>query len=224
MSRAYKGWKARWCVKCATIRPVRSRRTICVVCGERTGPDPAKGNGGYNAEKVEGPYSGKIRDSKQEAGREPLLQALANVGRITDLEFKPAMYPLEVYSTQAVDVLLEELRSTAGELTSFAQEAIEAVERSRQRIGGYTPDFQYCDHTGELVVEDVKGWKISQDFPLRKKLMVACHNIEVQVIKEQRGVQQWARGAGAKGKATGSLLRGNRALKRGASAALKGER
>jgi hypothetical protein len=166
---------------------------------------PREGAGGFIATPTIGAYSGTQRDSKQEAQREPVLQALANAGRITDLELKPGSYSLTVFGTVAVEVLLLALRHGTPESIDTA---IRDVERSRQAIGTYTPDFEYLDHTGERVVEDVKGWKISRDFPLRKRLMVACHNVEIQVIKQQTGIQQWARGAGASGRGTGSRLKG----------------
>lgn len=213
-------WRVRFCPRCNTERIVQ-RGGTCGECGDKLPRGIDSTGGGYNAKPTVGAYSGKQRDSKQEADREPVLQAFANAGRITDLELKPGAYQLVVYGTREVEALIDALDgATRDEALAAARDLLGA----RHVIGSYTPDFQYLDHRGELVVEDVKGWKISRDFPLRKKLMVACHNIDVRVIKEQRGVQQWARGAGAKGKGTGSRLRGTRALKRGASAALKGER
>lgn len=210
-----KGWRGAWCVKCAGFR-VANKRGRCIQCGEKLAKP--EGSGGFNATPTVGAYSGKSRDSKQEAQREPVLQALANAGRITGLELKPGSYELEVYSTPDVTRLIGRLEealaiqggSDVGLDARWLRRALDDLLRSRQKIGSYTPDFQYRDASGALVVEDVKGWKISRDFPLRKKLMVACHNVEVQVIKEQRGVQQYARGAGIKGRGTGSRLMGGR--------------
>lgn len=198
---SYSGWRVVFCPSCATDRAVKKGR--CIQCGSKVKLPAA---GGFNAEPTTGAYSGKQRDSKQEAYREPVLQALANAGRITDLVLTPSSYSLEVYGTAAVENLLTQIREVDWEAI---KKAAQDVERSRQKIGGYTPDFQYRDHTGALVVEDVKGWKVSRDFPLRKKLMVACHNVDVQMIREQRGVQQYARGTGVKGKGVGARFKGN---------------
>lgn len=51
-------------------------------------------------------------------------------------------------------------------------------------IGSYTPDSEYrIVDGGEMVTEDVKSdaTRLARDFPLRKKLMLACHGI---VVKE----------------------------------------
>jgi hypothetical protein len=46
-------------------------------------------------------------------------------------------------------------------------------------ICDYVADFTYVDCRFEkLVVEDVKGKKI-QPYPIKKKLMLACHGIEI---------------------------------------------
>lgn len=50
------------------------------------------------------------------------------------------------------------------------------------RIGSYTDDFAYIQD-GKRVVEDVKGGPVSRDYPLRKKLMLALHGIEIQEIR-----------------------------------------
>lgn len=50
------------------------------------------------------------------------------------------------------------------------------------RIGRYTPDFTYrIVATGARVVEDSKSaaTRKARDYPLRKKLMLACHGIEI---------------------------------------------
>jgi hypothetical protein len=203
----FPGWKEAWCVKCNAHR-VSTKRGKCINCGEKLAPkEGANTFGAIADEKAVGAYSGKQRDSREEAKREPVLQALSNAGRITDLDLKPSSYALEVYGTGAVDQLLSAIRAVNW---PEVKKAAAEVERSRQKIGGYTPDFQYRDHAGELVVEDVKGWKVSRDFPLRKKLMVACHNVEIQVIRNQRGVQQFARGTGVKGRGVGARLMGGK--------------
>ncbi len=49
------------------------------------------------------------------------------------------------------------------------------------KIGGYHADFKYR-MAGHWIVEDVKSeaTKRARDWPLRKKLMLACHEITVE--------------------------------------------
>ena len=200
--------RAAFCVKCADDRPTyrRGGRRLCIVCRE---PVTLKKAGGWNAEKTLGPHSGKVRDSKQEAQRESVLQAMANAGRITELVYGGPTFDLEVYGTQAVDALLAWMDPVL-DLPDDLEVLVDDVRRSRRLIGRYTPDATYRDHRNALVAEDVKGHKISRDFPLRAKLMEACHNLPVTIIRKQRGVEQWARGAGVRGPRTGSRLKGGR--------------
>lgn len=49
-------------------------------------------------------------------------------------------------------------------------------------VGRYRPDFRYVDaRTGELIVEDVKGFRV-RDWARTRKLMLACHGITVREI------------------------------------------
>jgi len=52
-------------------------------------------------------------------------------------------------------------------------------------IGRYTPDFTYTLATGAQIVEDVKSeaTRKARDYPLRKKLMLACHGIEIHEVQ-----------------------------------------
>lgn len=74
----FRGYRVAWCVKCNGELP--SRKGRCISCGEKVTPK-SLGSGGFKATPTVGPYSGKQRDSKQEAEREPVLQALANADR-----------------------------------------------------------------------------------------------------------------------------------------------
>lgn len=52
------------------------------------------------------------------------------------------------------------------------------------KIGRYTGDFRYLelmDGEWKLIIEDSKGYsRASRDYPLRVKLMLACHGISVR--------------------------------------------
>jgi hypothetical protein len=49
-------------------------------------------------------------------------------------------------------------------------------------VGRYTADFRYEDlYAGKIVVEDSKGYR-PRDWSRTKKLMLACHGIEVREV------------------------------------------
>lgn len=91
--------------------------------------------------------------SGHEARRFAMLQRAQSAGLIANLVHHPRTYDLIVNSV---------------------------------KIGVYTPDSEYDDvATGRHVVEDAKSEATGQarDWPLRKKLMLACHGIEVQEFR-----------------------------------------
>lgn len=48
------------------------------------------------------------------------------------------------------------------------------------KISEYAPDFMYCDESGAVICEDVKGRPTrTRDYIIRKKLMLALHGIEI---------------------------------------------
>lgn len=49
-------------------------------------------------------------------------------------------------------------------------------------VAEYEADFDYRDEAGRLVVEDVKGVRTAS-YRLKKRLMLACHGIEVIEIQ-----------------------------------------
>ena len=54
-------------------------------------------------------------------------------------------------------------------------------------IAYYFPDFAYIDcGTGDKVIEDVKGFA-TETYKLKKRLMLACHGVEVQEVRRVRG-------------------------------------
>lgn len=74
------------------------------------------------------------------------------------------------------------LMLAAGEIAELELQPTYPIVVNGVRICSYSPDFRYRTRAGETVVEDVKG-AIPRDFPLRKKLMLAVHGIEVRVVK-----------------------------------------
>jgi hypothetical protein len=52
-------------------------------------------------------------------------------------------------------------------------------------IGFYVADFYYfCNQTKQFIIEDVKGHK-TQVYQIKKKLMKACHNIDIKEITKE---------------------------------------
>lgn len=151
-------------------------------------------------------HTGRLFQSKKEANREPVLLALQNVGEISALSYQ-VPFTLEVYNTQAVEALLEALDPSTFSPASIQGLARE-LGRSKHRICKYVSDYSYLDKNGQLVVEDIKSPATRTPiYQLKKRLMLACQGIEIQE-PEPGGVQQRARGAGIKGKGTGSRLKG----------------
>jgi hypothetical protein len=77
-----------------------------------------------------------------------------------------------------------QLTEKAGEIIYLGVHPCWALEVNHILIGHYTPDFSYyrCEGgepVGRIIVEDVKGVR-TRDYILRKKLMKAIHQIDVQ--------------------------------------------
>jgi hypothetical protein len=217
-------FKTGWCVRCNAERAYRvidapepsrpdarrwrkKRKKVCTVCGDDvSGSEPPK----FGNVPTRSKHTGRTFQSKLEAGREPALIALQNVGAIADLRYQ-VPFRLELYATGAVDELMDFLES-AGTLSARDSERTIArlignVRRSRRCVAKYVADFTY-QQGGALVVEDPKGARTAV-FRMKRELMVLAHNVEI-VIPNTGGVQQRARGAGVAGRGTGSRLMGGR--------------
>lgn len=91
-------------------------------------------------------------DSGREASRHTELLRLVAAGEVDHLVYHPPAYELIVGSV---------------------------------RIGRYTPDFTYrIVATNKWIVEDSKSaaTRKARDYPLRKKLMLACHGIAIAEV------------------------------------------
>ena len=178
--------------------------TVCIVCRKRVFVENK-----YKAKPTRSKHTGRMFDSKKEADREPTLLAMQNAGHICELKYQ-VPYILEVYSTTAVDRLLDYFRlyADAFEGDPITTPLVRDIERSRHKIAKYVADFTYEDKHGNLVVEDVKG-RATATYRLKKKLMLACHGIEI-VEPSVGGVENRARGAGVSGRGTGSRFKGHR--------------
>lgn len=75
------------------------------------------------------------------------------------------------------------LAEQAGAIRDLECQVLYRFEINGTKVGRYTGDFRYVDAaTGEVVVEDVKGFA-ARDWPLRKRLMLACHGIAVREVR-----------------------------------------
>jgi hypothetical protein len=110
----------------------------------------------YRNVHTEGLWFGQLVKfhSKKEAGRAQELQLLQKAGKISELR-RQQTYPFILCSPQ--------------------KKVIEVTH--------YTDDFDYIEN-GRLVVEDVKSEASTADraYGIRKKLMLACYDIEVKEV------------------------------------------
>ena len=130
-------------------------------------------NNKYLNKKVE--VDGIMFDSKKEAKRYQELKILEKTGDIVDLKLQvkyiliPAQYEtVERYGKK-------------GQRLKDGQKLIE-------RECAYIADFQYYDRmSGELVVEDTKGYKDPSSagyakFIIKRKLMLYMHGIKIREV------------------------------------------
>lgn len=75
-------------------------------------------------------------------------------------------------------------RQANGEIRGLEYNHRYVFNHNGVRIGSYRPDFQYTDTaTGEFIVEDVKSRPTeTRDYRLRKKMMKAFYDIDVQEV------------------------------------------
>lgn len=83
----------------------------------------------------------------------------------------------------------------AGEITDLIVQEVYPIVINGVKVCKYIADFVYKEK-GQLVVEDVKGHEkaISDVFKLKKKLMAACHGLEVKTyIFNQKEIKSWVK-------------------------------
>jgi uncharacterized protein YegP (UPF0339 family) len=70
----------------------------------------------------------------------------------------------------------------AGLIADLETQVVYRFEVNGVKVGRYSADFRYRNTvTGETVVEDSKGYR-PRDWSRTKKLMRACHGIDVQEV------------------------------------------
>ncbi len=96
-------------------------------------------------------------------------------------EQKTSGYASKAEATRAGELRL--LRA-GGEISDLREQVrFELIpKQDGERAVTYTADFVYRDKSGELVVEDVKGYA-ARDWPIRRKLMLWRYGIRVTEIR-----------------------------------------
>lgn len=127
-----------------------------------------RGKQKFGARKVE--HDGIVFDSKLEGDRYLFLRDLERNGEIQNLRMQ---------------VEYELLPRQSKMVTVHMKTKDKVVEKFLEHPVSYKCDFQY-EYQGETITEDTKGSNkmASRDFPIRKKLMLYRHGIEVKVIKK----------------------------------------
>lgn len=123
----------------------------------------------YFARKVT--VGGKVFDSKKEAERYQVLSAMEKAGAIQDLQ---CQVKFELIPAQYEEIAIGSSKS------NVAKTKRKCVERKVE----YKADFVYTQN-GELVVEDVKGFRNGEAYKLfviKRKLMLKVHGIKVKEI------------------------------------------
>lgn len=124
----------------------------------------------FNAKKIQ-TADGEIHDSRKEANRWEELLLLQKAGEISDLR-RQVKYQL--------------LAPQYEEVERFGKkgQALKPSRRLLERGVDYIADFVY-KKDGEVVVEDIKGYKRSRAydvFVIKRKLMLMIHGIKVQEV------------------------------------------
>ncbi len=75
------------------------------------------------------------------------------------------------------------LSQRAGEISDLRLQVVFHLDLNGHHICDYIADFVYRDRLGQVIVEDVKskGTK-TRVYQIKKKLMLAVHNIEIQEV------------------------------------------
>lgn len=112
---------------------------------------------------------GQRFDSRKEAKRYLELRALERMGAISELETQRAF----------------ELIPAQREAPTITRAGKERPGRTIERAVTYIADFCYRDKEGNLVVEDVKGYRRGTAyavFSIKRKLMLSVYGIRVKEI------------------------------------------
>lgn len=178
-----------FCTKCNEDRPVGHSR--CLVCRERVEPSASKFKNVPEASKH---GTGRIFQSKRERAHEPVLLAMRNAGLLSELQYQER-FRLDVFSTQAVEALLEFLEGGiefemsvdpegwvvgAGDRVRL-ERLVKDLRRARHHVCDYIADYTFLDEHGRKRIHDPKGYR-TPVFAIKKRLVLACQGLEVEEV------------------------------------------
>ena len=124
----------------------------------------------YGAKKVT--RDGEVFDSLREYRRFCELSRLEEAGEITELKRQVA-FPL----------IPTQREETCEVYTRGKNKGLPKPGRVLEKEVNYIADFVYTEaSTGEVIVEDVKGFK-TKDYILKRKMMLYFHNIRIKEIE-----------------------------------------
>lgn len=113
---------------------------------------------------------GEVFDSQREATRYQELRLLERAGAIKDLK-RQVSYEL---------IPVQREPNTTNRIDSKRGRVIQG--KIIEKAVTYIADFVYTDSaTGEVVVEDTKGFR-TKDYVIKRKLMLYMHNIRIKEI------------------------------------------
>ena len=128
----------------------------------------------FGAKKIKDPASGEIFDSKKEFIRWCELRIMERAGKISGLK-RQVSYELIPPQREASTELYK-----AGPQKGLPKPG--AVVELAVR---YVADFVYCDEHGNIVVEDVKGYKKGAAYDLfviKRKLFLKRYGVRIKEI------------------------------------------
>jgi len=83
---------------------------------------------------------------------------------------------------EAAFYLQLKVRQAAGEISDLELQPRFEFVINDVKVGRYTGDFRYTEG-GKVIVADAKGFPISRDYPLRKKLLKALYGIDILELR-----------------------------------------
>lgn len=113
--------------------------------------------------------NGRVFDSKKEANRYQELLLLEKAGAIRNLRM------------QVKYILIPPQRETNGVYKAGKNKGQPKPGKVLERECAYIADFVYYDSTGNVIVEDTKGFRTAE-YKIKRKLMLYIHGIQIKEV------------------------------------------
>jgi hypothetical protein len=94
------------------------------------------------------------------------------------------MHQSKLEATRCTELHLLQTGGLVSELQAHPQ-PVYRLDVNGVHITTYRPDFIYVDESGEKRVEDTKGI-VTREYTIKQRLMLACHGIEVELVRKGR--------------------------------------